>query len=105
MTKPIHSVVDIHVGDGERRDRYVVKLDMIINDTIYKGVEFSLADREENVYEVLVGKEFLSLLNYSVNVNKKFTLDEEEIPKGKRTLNNVDSNWRRVLETTNWLTR
>lgn len=106
MTKPIHSVVDIHVGAGERRDRYVIRFDMKINGTTYKDVEFSLADRDDNVYEVLLGKKFLEVLNYSVNVNKKFTLDEQEIPKAKRTLNTIrDSNWRKVLETTNWLSR
>ena len=103
ITKPVHEVVDIHVGAGERRDRQVVKMDMTINGTKYTDVEFSLADRDENVYEVLLGKKFLEILNYSVNVNKKFTLDEEEIPKAKRTLNTLDSKWKAALETVNWL--
>ena len=77
MTKPYHDIVDIHVGAGERRDRHVIKLDMEINGITYKDVDFSLADRKENVYPVLLGKKFLQALNYSVNVNKKFSLKED----------------------------
>jgi RimK family alpha-L-glutamate ligase len=77
MTKPYHDAVNIHVGAGEIRDRKVVKLDMKINGITYKDVDFSLADRKENVYPVLLGKKFLQALNYSVNVNKKFSLKEE----------------------------
>lgn len=103
LTKPYFDIVDIHVGAGERRDRYCVKLEMKMHGTTYTDVEFSLADRDDSVYPVLLGKKFLEILNYSVNVNKKFTLDEEEIPKAKRTLNTIDSKWRTVFETVNWL--
>jgi len=102
ITKPVHEVVDIHVGAGERRDRQVVKMDMTINGTKYTDVEFSLADRDENVYEVLLGKKFLEILNYSVNVNKKFTLDENEFPKARITLNTLDSKWKSILENESW---
>jgi len=77
MTKPYHDIVNIHVGAGERRKRHVIKIDMEINGITYKDVDFSLADRKENVYPVLLGKKFLQALNYSVNVNKKFSLKED----------------------------
>ena len=77
MTKPYHDIVNIHVGAGEYRKRHVVKLDMEINGTTYKDVDFSLADRKDNVYPILLGKKFLRVLNYSVNVNKKFELKED----------------------------
>lgn len=103
MTKPVHTVVDIHVGAGERRDRQVVKFDMKINGVTYTDVECSLADRDENAYEVLLGKKFLEILNYSVNVNKKFSLDEQiSKPKVKITLNKIDSKWKEVLEGVDW---
>ena len=76
FTKPIVNTVKINVGDGEFESRPVVHLSMEIDGNKMDDVKFSLADRRENVYAVLVGKQFLKRMNYSVNVNKKFTLDE-----------------------------
>ena len=76
---------------------------MKINGVTYTDVECSLADRDENAYEVLLGKKFLEILNYSVNVNKKFSLDEQiSKPKVKITLNKIDSKWKEVLEGVDW---
>ena len=74
MTLPVKETKRIHLGGGEFEDRPVVQLDMTLGRKDYTDVYFALADRKLNVYPILIGKPFLSSANYSVSVNKKFTL-------------------------------
>jgi len=74
MTLPVKETKRIHLGGGEFENRPVVQLDMTLGRKEYTDVYFALADRKLNVYPILVGKPFLSSANYSVSVNKKFTL-------------------------------
>ena len=74
MTLPVKETKRIHLGGGEFEDRPVVQLDMSLGNKEYKDVYFALADRKLNVYPILIGKPFLASANYSVSVNKKFTL-------------------------------
>ena len=74
MTLPVKETKRIHLGGGEFEDRPVVQLNMTLGRKEYTDVYFALADRKLNVYPILIGKPFLSSANYSVSVNKKFTL-------------------------------
>ena len=80
FTKPIWDTQRINVGSDEWEERYIVKFDIKFGKKEYKDVSFNLADRDDNTYKVLLGKGFLGKLNYSVNVNKHFTLSEEKTP-------------------------
>ena len=44
----------------------------------FKDVPFTLTDRNSMDYSVLLGQDFLGMANFSVNVNKKYELSEEE---------------------------
>tara|TARA_Y100000593_G_scaffold8046_1_gene14856 strand:+ start:983 stop:3040 length:2058 start_codon:yes stop_codon:yes gene_type:complete len=81
FTKPIINKQNINIGSGQWEDRYVVEFDVKFGKKEYKDIHFNLADRKENNYLVLLGKKFLEKLNYSVNVNKTFTLSEEKEPQ------------------------
>ena len=55
----------------------VVKIDITIGDKKYKGVHFSLSDRDENDTPVLIGRRFLKMANFSVDINKSYELKED----------------------------
>ena len=86
--KPIVQEQSINIGSGQWEDRYIVKFDVKFGKKEYKDINFNLADRTDNNYLVLVGKSFLEKLNYSVNVNKTFTLAEQ-----KKLLESLDVNF------------
>ncbi len=59
----------INPGKGETERRLVVALDMSIGNTRYKNVKFTLADRSENEYPVLIGRKFLRRADISVGAD------------------------------------
>lgn len=63
------------LSDPERRP--VVLFDVKFRNRIFRNVKFSLTQRHNNRYPVLIGKKFLSNARVSVNVNKSFDLPEE----------------------------
>ena len=71
------------VGDavvaGVEEMRPVVEFDVRFGVKQFKKIKFSLADRGENNYPVLVGKEFLTRTKHSVNVARTFTLFESNL--------------------------
>ena len=65
-------------SDGDTKEkRFVVELDMAIDGTKSEPVKFTLDDRSNNVYQVLIGKKYLGMKNYVVDVSKKFTLNKD----------------------------
>lgn len=58
-------------SNGITNDRYCVNLSFIINNNEYNS-EFTLNDRSEMNYPVLIGKNFLTDNNFLVNVNETF---------------------------------
>jgi len=83
ITLPVEDTTKVNTGgNGDEKKsverRPVVLLDMKMGGKTYKNEPFSLTDREEMSYSVLLGQEFLKKANYSVNVNKKYELSEEE---------------------------
>ena len=59
LEKPRARRVKVKEHDGEHDRRPVVDLDMCFNGNHYTS-EFTLADRKEYIYHVLLGREFLS---------------------------------------------
>jgi len=91
FTKPIVQTQKINIGSDQWEERYLVKFDIKFGKKEYKDVLFNLSDRDDNTYLVLIGKRFLETLNYSVNVNKTFTLSEQRKPQ--RQLESIDVNF------------
>ncbi len=76
MVLPLIDMVTINMG-GDTEERPVVPLDFKMGDKEYKSIPFSLTDRDDMDYPVLLGKEFLQKARFSVNVSKKYELTEE----------------------------
>lgn len=80
FTKPILQTQKINIGSDQWETRFIVYFDVKFGKKEYKDVKFNLSHRDDNTYKVLIGKRFLELLNYSVNVQKTFTLSESSHP-------------------------
>lgn len=62
--------IDVHIGDSKIDKRPVIKLDIKFNGKIFKGVLFSVANREMNEYKILVSRDFISKNKYLIDVNQ-----------------------------------
>lgn len=71
VTHPYDDEIKIHIGSGNKEDRPVVKLNVSINGKTYTDVPFSLADRSENEYKVLLGEPFIKANGGVVDVTKE----------------------------------
>ena len=71
VTCPYDDEIKIHIGSGNKEDRPVVKLDVSVNGKTYKNVPFSIADRSENEYKVLLGEPFIKANGGVVDVTKE----------------------------------
>jgi hypothetical protein len=91
FTKTIVQTQNINIGSDQWEERYLVKFDVKFGKKEYKDVLFNLSDRDDNTYTVLIGKRFLETLNFSVNVQKTFTLAEKKKPQ--RSLESIDVNF------------
>lgn len=58
MEKPRSRRTNIKNHDGEHDKRHVVDFEVCFNNRIYT-TEFTLADRREYIYDVLIGRQFL----------------------------------------------
>jgi hypothetical protein len=71
MTLPFQDEIKIHIGSGNKEDRPVVNFNVTINGKKYEGVPFSISDRSENEYKVLLGEGFIKSNGGIVDVNKE----------------------------------
>ena len=71
LTLPYHDIITIHIGEGEKTERPVVKLNIAINGKKYSDVPFSISDRSENEYKILLGEKFIKANGGMVDVTKK----------------------------------
>lgn len=71
VTLPYEEAITIHIGSGNKEDRPVVKLNIAINNKKYSDVPFSVADRSENEYKILLGEKFIKANGGMVDVTKK----------------------------------
>ena len=75
LKKKVIDEVVIHIGSGNKELRPVVEFDIKLGDEEYEDVPFSIADRSENEYPVLIGKEFLSKIDKLIDVDKQYEQD------------------------------
>jgi hypothetical protein len=71
ITLPFEDSIKIHIGSGNKENRPVVRLNVTINEKQYKNVPFSISDRTENEYKVLLGEEFIKANGGIVDVSKE----------------------------------
>lgn len=71
IKKQVIDTVIIHIGSGNKEERPVVLFDIIFDGKKYTDVPFSLADRSENEYPVLIGKDFVSKIDKLIDVDKE----------------------------------
>lgn len=71
VTLPFEEAIKIHIGSGNKENRPVVKLNIAINGKKYSDVPFSVADRSENEYKILLGEKFIKANGGMVDVTKK----------------------------------
>lgn len=74
ITKELVDDIVIHVGAGEEEHRPVVHFDIKLGNDVYRNVPFSIGDRSQNEYPILVGKDFISDIGALINVDKEYTL-------------------------------
>ena len=75
ISKPLVELIDINIGSGNIEKRPVVTFDIEIGDQAFSEEKFSIGDRTENEYKILVGKEFIEKLGGLIDVNKENNLD------------------------------
>ena len=75
LQKPIKEKIDINIGSGNIETRPVVEFDIEIGDKKYPATKFSIGDREENEYKILVGKDFIEQLGGIIDVSAEGNLD------------------------------
>lgn len=75
ITKELVEKIDINVGSGHVEERPVVEFDIEIGDKLYPKTKFSIGDRTENEYKILVGKDFIEQLGGLIDVSAEGNLD------------------------------
>jgi len=71
VTLPLNDTIKIHIGGGNVDDRPVVSCNCVINGKKYFNVPFSITDRSQNNYKVLLGSPFIKANGGLVDVTKK----------------------------------
>jgi ribosomal protein S6--L-glutamate ligase len=67
---PVERIVLIVKADHEKIRRAVIKMDVVLNDKEYKGVDMTVADRGELEYDFLIGKNLLADSDMPVKIEK-----------------------------------
>ena len=75
ISKEIVEKIDINIGSGNIETRPVVEFDIEIGDKLYPKTKFSIGDREDNEYKILVGKDFIEELGGLIDVSAEGNLD------------------------------
>ena len=75
IKKRVIEFIDINIGSGNIEERPVVEFDIEIGDKVYPATKFSVGDREENEYKILVGKDFIEQLGGLIDVSAEGNLD------------------------------
>lgn len=69
IIKDIHDTIQINVGAGHVEERPVVYFRMKFADTEFDNIPFSIGNRSQNQYKVLIGKDFIKQLDALIDVN------------------------------------
>ena len=75
IKKRVVEFIDINIGSGNIEQRPVVEFDIEIGDKVYPATKFSIGNREENEYKILVGKDFIEQLGGLIDVSAEGNLD------------------------------
>ena len=75
LTKELKETIDINIGSGNIENRPVVEFDIEIGGNKYPATKFSIGDRTENEYKILVGKDFIEKLGGIIDVSAENNLD------------------------------
>ena len=75
LRKKLVEHIDINIGSGNIETRPVVLFDIEIGDKKYPATKFSIGDRKENEYKILVGKDFIEKLGGLIDVSAEGNLD------------------------------
>jgi len=75
IKKRVVEFIDINIGSGNIEERPVVEFDIEIGDKVYPATKFSIGNREENEYKILVGKDFIEQLGGLIDVSAENNLD------------------------------
>ena len=75
LNKKLVEHIDINIGSGNIETRPVVLFDIEIGDKKYPATKFSIGDRKENEYKILVGKDFIEKLGGLIDVSAEGNLD------------------------------
>ncbi len=75
LRKKLVEHIDINIGSGNIETRPVVLFDIEIGDKKYPATKFSIGDRKENEYKILVGKDFIEQLGGLIDVSAEGNLD------------------------------
>tara|TARA_R110001592_G_scaffold328964_1_gene610589 strand:+ start:8641 stop:9081 length:441 start_codon:yes stop_codon:yes gene_type:complete len=75
LSMQVVEFIDINIGSGNIEERPVVEFDIEIGDETYPKTKFSIGDREDNDYKILVGKDFIEQLGGIIDVSAEGNLD------------------------------
>lgn len=73
LKKKIIDSATINIGSGIKEERPIMLFNVKLGEKEYPNVKFTISDRTENSEPVLLGKDFLSVLNKLIDINKDFT--------------------------------
>jgi hypothetical protein len=76
ISKDVIEMITINVGAGNVEERPVVSFRMKFAGTDFENIPFSIGNRSQNEYKILVGKDFIKQLNALIDVNKKGIADK-----------------------------
>lgn len=74
IKKQVKDKININVGAGNNEERPVVLFDIIFGGKQFKNVPFSIGNRSDNQYPILIGMPFIAKIGALINVKKKNTL-------------------------------
>jgi RimK family alpha-L-glutamate ligase len=65
---PVHKTIKIRTADGGSVERHVVRFNVSFKGNDYNDVEFTIADRSEMKYDVLIGRNLLEMTDALIKV-------------------------------------
>lgn len=77
IIKEKHGTVSINVGAGHVEERPVVYFRMKFGGTEFDNIPFSIGNRSQNEYKVLIGKNFIKQLDALIDVNSNHIADDQ----------------------------
>jgi hypothetical protein len=77
IIKDVHDHITINVGAGHVEDRPVVTFRMKFAGTEFDNIPFSIGNRSQNEYKVLIGKDFIKQLDALIDVTSKHIADDQ----------------------------